>query len=160
LVHANPFLIVVRSLTKYYGLAGLRVGYLVSCLGRIQALTDDLEPWSVNAPALEVAAACLKDASFRSRTERWLKQEKDFVSRGLKALKPLQPHDSVTNFLLVRIDPAHGDALELRSFLLGRHLLIRSCDTFAGLGAGYFRIAVRRRKENKLLLDALTEWAG
>lgn len=158
LVHDNPFLIVVRSLTKYYGLAGLRVGYLISCLRRIQSLTDHLEPWSVNAPALEVAAACVKDASFRSRTECWLKREKDFASRGLKALKPLQPHDSVTNFLLVRIDTAHGDAPELRSFLLGKHLLIRCCDTFAGLGARYFRIAVRRRKENQLLLDALTEW--
>ena len=63
-----------------------------------------------------------------------------------------------TNFLLVKIEKHGADALELRSFLLRRKILIRACNSFAELGGNFFRVAVRGRKDNRRLLAALSEW--
>jgi threonine-phosphate decarboxylase len=160
LVRQNPYLIVLRSLTKYYALAGLRLGYLLADTKRVEQLAAYQEPWSVNAPALSVALACLRDASFATKTNRWLQEERRFLSRRLAALPGFHPFPSRANFLLIKIEENGVDALQLRSFLLGKKILIRCCDSFTGLGAGYFRIAVKRRKNNLRLLAALEEWAA
>ena len=159
LVRRNPYLIVLRSLTKYYALPGLRLGYLLGETGRVAELAAYQEPWSINGPALNVALACLKDSSFATKTERWLERERKFLFERLTALEGLHPLASRTNFLLVQIERSHGDALRLRSFLLQKNILIRACDTF-GLGVNYFRIAIKRRKDNQRLLAALTEWTS
>ncbi len=158
LVRQNPYLLVLRSLTKYYALPGLRLGYLLGETRRIAQLAAYQEPWSVNAPALNVAVACLKDARFTTQTDHWLAKERAFISKHLAALDGFHPMPSQTNFLLVKIGKSSGDALQLRSFLLGKKILIRACDSFAGLGRAYFRVAVRRRRDNRRLLTALKEW--
>ena len=159
LVRDNPYLIVLRSLTKYYALPGLRLGYLLAHPRRVAQFAAYLEPWSVNGPAQKVAVACLADRSFGVETERWLHRERNFLARALSALKKgFQPYPSSTNFLLVRIANDNAGALELRSFLLHKKILIRACNSFAGLGSDHFRIAVKRRKDNRLLLQALREW--
>jgi threonine-phosphate decarboxylase len=157
LVRNNPFLIVLRSLTKYYALPGLRLGYLLAHSQGAAQLAAYLEPWSVNGPAQTVARACLADRNFALKTDRWLRQERDFLTQGLIALKQFQPYPSSTNFLLVRIVNS-ASAAGLRSFLLHRKILVRACDSFTGLGSNYFRVAVRQRKDNLLLLEALREW--
>ncbi len=159
LVRRNPYLIVLRSLTKYYALPGLRLGYLLGETGRVAELAAYQEPWSINGPALNVALACLKDSSFATKTERWLERERKFLFERLTALEGLHPLASRTNFLLVQIERSHGDALRLRSFLLQKNILIRACETF-GLGVNYFRIAIKQRKDNQRLLAALTEWTS
>ena len=157
LVRENPYLIVLRSLTKYYALPGLRLGYLLGDERRIEQLAAYQEPWSVNGPALSVALACLEDAGFVTKTNRWLELERKFLFERLAALRGLCPLPSTANFLLVRIDRRGAGALELRAFLLRRKILIRACDSF-GLGVTYFRVAVRRRQENRRLIAALGEW--
>ena len=159
LVRRNPYLIVLRSLTKYYALPGLRLGYLLGETGRVAELAAYQEPWSINGPALNVALASLKDSSFATKTERWLERERKFLFERLTALEGLHPLASRTNFLLVKIERSHGDALRLRSFLLQKNILIRACDTF-GLGVNHFRIAIKQRKDNQRLLAALTEWTS
>jgi threonine-phosphate decarboxylase len=159
LIRDNPYLIVLRSLTKYYALPGLRLGYLLADPRRVAQFAAYVEPWSVNGPAQKVALACLADRSFELKTERWLQRERNFLAQALIALKGFEPYPSSTNFLLVRI--AHNaSAVELRSFLLSKKMLIRACNSFAGLGSDHFRVAVRRRRDNRLLLEALREWTG
>jgi threonine-phosphate decarboxylase len=159
LIRDNPYLIVLRSLTKYYALPGLRLGYLLAHSRRVAQLAAYLEPWSVNGPAQKVALACLADRSFGLKTERWLQRERNFLTQALIALKGFEPYPSSTNFLLVRI-VNDTSALELRFFLMHEKILIRACNSFAGLGSDHFRIAVRRRKDNRLLLEALREWTA
>ena len=157
LIGDNPYVIILRSLTKYYALPGLRLGYLLAHPRTVAQFAAYLEPWSVNGPAQKVALACLADPNFELRTERWLRRERDFLAQALIALKGFIPYPSCANFLLVRI--ANGtDALELRAFLLHKKLFIRACNSFAGLGSDHFRVAVRQRKDNRLLLEALREW--
>jgi threonine-phosphate decarboxylase len=160
LVHGNPYLIVLRSLTKYYALPGLRLGYLLGEARRVAQIADYAEPWSVNGPALNVALACLKDKHFVVKTQRWLATERSFLSRKLAAHPGLHPFPSQANFLLVKITRKRLDALQLRSLLARKGILIRACDSFAGLASEYFRIAVKRREDNLRLLAALKEVVG
>lgn len=159
LIWDNPYVIILRSLTKYYALPGLRLGYLLAHSRRVAQFAAYLEPWSVNGPAQKVALACLADARFRLNTERWLHRERSFLAQALIALKRFQPYPSNANFLLVRI-ANNASAVGLHSFLLNKKILIRACNSFAGLGSDHFRVAVKRRKDNRLLLEALTEWTA
>src|SRR5262245_34211728 len=157
LVGENPYVIILRSLTKYYALPGLRLGYLLAHSRTVVQLAAYLEPWSVNGPAQKVGLACLADRSFGLETERWLKRERNFLTQALIGLKSFQPYPSSANFLLVRI-ANNASAVGLHSFLLNKKILIRACNSFAGLGSDHFRVAVKRRKDNRQLLEALTEW--
>jgi len=157
LVQGNPYLIVLRSLTKYYSIPGLRAGYLLTH-GRIAALlAAHQEPWSVNGPAQKVALACLADATFSSKTAHWLQREAPFLIKGLAQVNGLRPHRSRVNFVLVGLDRVGTTATELRSHLLQKRILIRPCDSFSGLGSNYFRVAVRLRKDNVRLLNGLED---
>jgi threonine-phosphate decarboxylase len=158
LVRQNPYLIVLRSLTKYYALPGLRIGYLFGETDTVAQLAAFQEPWSVNGPAFNVALACLKDATFATKTARWLEREREFLAKRLTAIQGVHPFPSQANFLLIKIDSHGVDALQLRSFLLGKKILIRDCASFAGLDGSYFRVSVKRRKDNLRLLAALWEW--
>lgn len=158
LIRENPYLVVLRSLTKYYALPGLRLGYFLAQAPRVRQLLVHQEPWSVNGPAQRVALACLADAGFDFKTHQWLEKERTFLFEGLSGLRGLHPYRSDANFVLVRIGEMGFTALELGSFLQSRKILVRVCDSFLGLGAGYFRVAVRRRKENSLLLKALQDF--
>lgn len=158
LVRRNPFLIVLRSLTKYYALPGLRLGYLIGEADRVAQLAAYQEPWSVNGPAISVALGCLADVAFEAKTERWLEREREFLFDSLRTLKGLYPFPSQANFLLVKIVKHGVDALQLRSFLLRKKFLIRACNSFSELGGDYFRVAVRQRKDNRRLLAALSAW--
>jgi threonine-phosphate decarboxylase len=157
MVRQNAYLLVLRSLTKYYALPGLRVGYLLGSKRRIGQIATYHEPWSVNTPALDVAAACLPDQPFAMETDRWLTTERVFLTKHLTRLGGFQPMPSHANFLLVKMPPG-GNALQLRGFLLGKKILIRTCESLFGLGPRYFRIAVRRRGDNRRLVAALKEW--
>ena len=159
-IRNNPYLIVLRSLTKYYAMPGLRLGYLLAKEERVAQLATHCEPWSVNTPAMRVALACLKDASFKAKTQRWFEEERKFLTEGLLAIKGFHPFRSQTNFLLIKIAKSGNAATGLRPFLISRKILVRGCNSFAGLGAGYFRVALRRRRDNQRLLAALREWTA
>lgn len=158
LIRENPYLIVLNSPGKYYALPGLRLGYLSAARRTIDRLRLHQEPWSVNTPAQRVLSACFNDANFKRKTKRWLEREREFLLGGLSRIRWLHPYESQTNFLLVRLE--RGSALRLHALLLKRKMLIRVCDSFAGLGADYFRVAIRSREVNRRLLEALEEILG
>lgn len=160
LIRENPYLIVLRSLTKYYSIPGLRLGYLLTHSQTAEVMAPHQEPWSVNGPAQKVALACLADATFSSKTARWLERERTFLLKGLAQVRGLHPYPSKVNFVLVGLDGIGITAPELRSHLLRKKILIRSCDSFSGLGSKYFRAAVRLRKNNARLIEGLEDIMG
>jgi threonine-phosphate decarboxylase len=158
LVRDNPYLVVLRSLTKFYSLPGLRLGYLLGQTGRISQLAACQEPWSINAPALSVACACLNDSSFAAKTKRWLARERNFLPARLGTIEGLRVFPSDANFLLGRIENPAVGALQFQKFLLRKQILIRACGSFVGLDDRYFRVAVRRRQDNLRLIAAIEAW--
>lgn len=148
-------LIVVRSLTKFYALPGLRMGYLVASRPLVHDLANRIEPWSVNTLALIAAAESLKDVEYRERTLALVASEREYLSNGLKRLQWLEPFPSQSNFLLAHIKLSGVSGMDLRRALEKNHILIRDSAGFSGLSSQFIRVAVRSRRENRLLLKAL-----
>ncbi|MCL5670463.1 MAG: threonine-phosphate decarboxylase CobD [Acidobacteria bacterium] len=151
----EPGLIVVRSLTKFFALPGLRIGYLVAHRSLAQTLGQTLEPWSVNTLALVSAAESIKDAAYRKRSLALVARERDYLLGCLKKLGWMEPFPTQTNFVLARIKSPQIRGGMLRQELEGMHLLIRDSCGFKGLGPQFVRFAVRTHKENKRLISAL-----
>jgi threonine-phosphate decarboxylase len=146
--------IVLRSMTKFYAIPGLRLGYAIGAEDLIRRSADNLEPWSVNTPAQVAGISSLADAGYRERTVRYVSAERDALAAGLAALPGLKPRPSAANFLLVEI---HGGvtAPALRDRLLSHGIIIRDCSNFVGLDGRFFRVAVRTGEENRRLLTTL-----
>lgn len=153
-------LIVIRSLTKCYALAGLRIAYLVACSSIVEGLATAIEPWSVNTLALSAAAACLSDSEYLQKSLCLIQRERDYLFRGVAKLGWLHPYPSSANFLLVRIRKSHFSSASLKRKLETANILIRDTYDFRGLGAKHIRLAVRRREENRRLLIELARIGG
>ncbi len=143
-------MLVLRSMTKAYALAGLRLGYAIGSPDILAALQRARPPWSVNALAQAAGIAALRDKAHLTFCLERIAQAKHGLTAGLHALG-LLPVPSTTHFFLVRV--GHGAAC--RQALLGRGILVRDCASF-GL-PDYIRVATRRPGENARLLTALAE---
>lgn len=151
----RPCLLVVRSLTKFWALPGLRIGYLVAQKALVEKLSACMEPWSVNTLALVAAAESLRDSAHGRRTLILVRRERAFLLKRLAKLGWLKPFPSDVNFLLVRVAGTGLSSTELQSRLERRNVLIRDASSFPGLGPQYIRIAVRNRRDNIRLIEAL-----
>jgi histidinol-phosphate/aromatic aminotransferase/cobyric acid decarboxylase-like protein len=153
-----PNLVVLRSLTKFYSLPGLRLGYAIAHPDRLKRWQQWRDPWSVNLLAAVAAVAVLQDTAFQQQIWSWLPLARLQLSTGLASLPHLTPLPSAANFLLVH---CHCSVTQLQQQLLQQHqILIRDCLSFAELGDAYFRVAVRQLGENQQLLDGLAAELG
>ena len=153
LVGEFPNLVILRSLTKFYSLPGLRLGYAIAhpdILRRWQLWRD---PWPVNILAAAAAEAVLKDTDFQQLTWNWLGQAKSELFEGLAQLPWLQPYPSAANFILVGSEQPSSQVQQ--SLLKHSKILIRDCLSFPELGDRFFRVAVRSLADNQRLLEAL-----
>ena len=148
-------LVVVRSLTKAFGLAGLRAGYAIGHEATVRQLERLKITWSVNTLAQVAAIAALKDKGFLSKSRHLVRRERAFLENSLGELG-LQVTPPEANFLLAQLQ-GQLDARELRKRLMKRRIVIRDCSRFRGLGAQFIRLAVKTRQENLTLLRALKE---
>lgn len=153
-IREDTRLIVLRTFTKLFPLAGARIGYLIANTGVVERVRAFKPPWNVSGPAMLLASFLLQDWDFVEKTRRLIEKEKAYLTKHLRALN-FEPYPSVTNFLLLRLN-GHQSSRELRERLLEKGILVRECSNF-GLGEGFLRVAVRTRKDNKRLIEALRE---
>ncbi|MGI2903443.1 threonine-phosphate decarboxylase CobD [Tolypothrix sp. VBCCA 56010] len=153
LIQKYPNLVVLRSLTKFYSLPGLRLGYAIAHPDRLSKWQLWRDPWPVNTLAAAAAIAALGDKKFQSATWEWLPPARNQLFQGLAKLPGLQPKDSAANFLLVESEKS---VCQLQEQLLKEYqIYIRDCLSFKELGDRYFRVAVRSKLDNQRLLTAL-----
>jgi threonine-phosphate decarboxylase len=148
--------LVLRSLTKFYALPGLRLGYAVAATGVAEQLSGLVPPWSIGTLAQAAGVAALCDDGYRERTLRLIAREREFLSAGLADLPGLCPFPSAANYLLVELTSGLS-ATTLRDRLLPHLILIRDCANFPGLSDRFFRVAVRGVEENRHLLAVLAK---
>lgn len=146
----QPNVLVLRSITKDYALAGLRLGFAVGTETVIQALAKTRPPWSVNSLAQAAGIAALGDAAHLSTCLQNIRHDKEFLVTGLVELG-LSPVPSQTHFFLLPVK----DGAAFRSRLLRSAIQVRDCASF-GLPA-YVRIATRSYEENKSILSAIKD---
>ncbi|MEV0223489.1 Rv2231c family pyridoxal phosphate-dependent protein CobC [Streptomyces sp. NPDC050704] len=153
-----PGLVVLRSLTKTWGLAGLRIGYVLASAGVVADLERAQPLWPVSSPALAAAEACMTPRALGEQAEAARRVAVDrghlvaglreFASDGVYVAEPAEG-----SFVLVRVSGAVGVRDRLRR--LG--FAVRRGDTFPGLDEGWLRVAVRDRATVNRFLQALDQ---
>ena len=146
--------IIVRAFTKIYAIPGVRLGYMVCSdpllLDRIR---KQLPEWNLSTYAQAAGIACTKQTEYTVKTVIYVKKEREFLVEGFKRLG-LHVYDSDANFILIYSERP------LYDMLLKRGILIRDCSNYEALTKGYYRIAVKQRKENEQLLKAIGDCIG
>jgi threonine-phosphate decarboxylase len=154
-------LVVIRSFTKLYGVPGLRLGYAVGSSEFIDRMLHLKEPWTVNCFAEETGKLVLREKDYLKRTRRLVREERKFLYSQIGKLGVFLPYPSTVNFLLIQSLRKGWTGKKIRQMLLSKHrILVRDCANFNGLDPSFFRVAVRTRKENRLLVAALQEISG
>lgn len=152
-VSEYPNLIVVRAFTKLFAIPGVRLGYLV-CENRVllEQIALQLPEWNVSIFAQAAGIAAAQESEYRKGTPDYVQREREYLIKGL------EQHAS-----WLRIFPGDADFLLLRTEiplyekLLEQGILIRDCSNFRGMSKGYYRIAVKMREENEILLKAIQD---
>ena len=148
-----PGLVVVRSLTKVFSLAGLRAGYLLASAELVELLASGRQPWSVNRLACAALATCALDREPAEQVATVVAAARAELLAALRTFDGLRVWPSAANFLLL----AAQDGVELVDALHERGIAVRSAASFPGLDERYIRVAVRPPEDNAVLLAALEE---
>ena len=149
-----PGLVVVRSLTKTWGLAGLRIGYVLAGPALIDRLAAVAPLWPVSTPALAAAVACSSPeaAAEAERIATGLAADRAYLVKSLAGLVGVAGTPA-SSFVLVRLAGADRVRLALRA----RGFAVRRGDTFPGLGPDWLRIAVREPAVTDAFVSELAE---
>jgi histidinol-phosphate/aromatic aminotransferase/cobyric acid decarboxylase-like protein len=148
--------VVIRSITKLWGIPGLRAGYLVAPSRLVAVLRRGRQPWPVNALSLAALEATARPSQTASEIAGKTTQARDLLIDSLRALPGVRVWSSHTNFVLICVP----NGSSLRDRLARRGIAVRPACTFPGLSSDHLRIAVRRPEENAVLLRALGEELG
>lgn len=145
-------LIIIKSLTKFFALPGIRIGYGIS--GNIELIkkVENISPaWNINIFADIATKTGLKDENYIRNSIRYIEDEKDYLYIELKKINKLKVYEPSVNFILLQT----LTKINLQEELLKYNILIRSCSNYKGLNDNYYRIAVRSHKENSILIKSL-----
>jgi len=148
----NENLFVLRSLTKSFGLAGIRIGYGLGHKKIIDILDKTKIPWNVSGLAQKAAGAALCHSFYLDKSRKLIKKESLYLKNSISKISGYTIFDSATNFFLIK---CKKNSKTIQKKLLKKKLLIRDCSSFRGLDNHYIRIAVKKRKENIKLVKAL-----
>lgn len=148
-------LIVLRSFTKFYGMPGLRVGYLVANEAVISNLEKFKPPWSVNHLAAAAANASLMDESYIEESRRLIENERAYLSGVLSEIPGVTVFPSSANYLLLKLSEDLFQMNVVERNLAREKILVRNCGSFRGLSEWYIRVAVKSRADNERLVRLL-----
>ena len=156
-INKYPNLIIINSFTKRFSIPGLRLGYLLANPQLINRINRFSQPWSVNSLAAHLGKIILKKQLLFPMDFPTLYAEKERLYRALSLFEVLEIRPSHSNYFLIKM--LQKTAIELKTYLAEQHhILIRDASNFRGLTAQYFRISVRNKTDNQLLLSALTQF--
>lgn len=153
-------LVVLYSLTKFFGIPGLRLGAIAAPGDLIDRMNAAKDPWNVNVLAQVAGVEGLQDQEHILHTNRLVSREKNYLLNGLQGIPGIKPIAGAANFILVDISGSGLTSGELADLLGRRKIMVRDCHGFTGLAGRYIRLAVKTRPENGLLLTALNEILG
>ena len=145
-------LLVIRSLTKLFNIAGLRLGYIIGSSEKLKKWETKRDPWPLNSFAIKAGIELLSNKilyeEWTSKIHNWVNTEKNWVSNELSKIKNLKVHNSSTNFFLIESKFSLSSNIH---YLEKKGILIRECTSFRFLNEKWARISLQTRKNNKIL---------
>ncbi|MHB1812755.1 MAG: aminotransferase class I/II-fold pyridoxal phosphate-dependent enzyme [Thermoplasmataceae archaeon] len=155
MIHSYPNLIVGRTLTKITGFPGIRVGYTISSTGMAEKLKSGMESWPLSQQAINFARKL--DMSYLKESIKDLGAEREYMKQRLESMGLKIIGTPAANYISFRCTRKRDDE-SLPEFLAGRNVIIRELKKYRGLDDLSFRVSIKRREKNKILLDALEEY--
>ena len=145
-------LLVIRSLTKLFNIAGLRLGYVIGASEKLKKWNIKRDPWPLNSFAIKAGIELLSNKilyeEWTSKIHNWVNTEKNWVYNELSKIKNLKVHNSSTNFFLIESKFSLSSNIH---YLEKKGILIRECNSFRFLNEKWARISLQTRKNNKIL---------
>ena len=144
--------IIVKSLTKFFAIPGIRIGYGL-CENREinEKINKIVVPWSINIIAAEAIITALEDKKYIDESIINVNEEKIYLYSALKKISNIKVFNPSVNFIMFKL----LDNFDLKEELIKKKILIRSCNNYIGLNNSFYRVAVRTRKENEKLISEL-----
>ncbi|SDP04633.1 cobyric acid synthase [Desulforhopalus singaporensis] len=151
-------IVTLNSMTKFFGVPGLRVGYATMTPSLAGSIRENLPPWSVNTFAERFAVKALEDQQYHQESRSYCQKLREQLTAALGRIDGICIYPGTANYLFGRLD--RGTSGELADFCRKRGILIRRCDNYRGLEQSqlFFRVAVRTEKENGQLVDTFTDY--
>jgi threonine-phosphate decarboxylase len=143
-------LLILKAFTKFYGMAGLRLGYLLGDPALLNHIQQFGSEWSVSTAAQVAGIAALTEPDWETRTKALVDVERHYMENALAELG-LKVFKSQSNFLLIESEQP------LFLALLQQQILVRACDNFAGLDEHFIRIGLKTHEDNLTLIRAIRE---
>ncbi len=146
---AYPNLTVLKAFTKSYGMAGVRLGCVISSCGNLlHGMSRTVQPWNVSTVAQEAGTAALAEVGFIEKTRQLIEKERPRIASALSAMG-LRVFPSDANFILIRGPGTLGERLR------EKRIAVRDCSDYFGLSKGFYRIAVKLPEQNDRLIEAI-----
>jgi len=154
----HPKLFILRSLTKFFAIPGLRLGFLMSSdEDAISTMRDEREPWTINAFAALAGETVLDDREYIQRTHQWLQEEQRYLFESLSAFTDLKVWRPAANYIFLH---CLDETLNLQDELIRQNILIRHCANYPGLSEHHYRVAIKSHHANLKLIAALKQVFG
>lgn len=146
--------ITLNSLTKFFAVPGLRIGFGIFPSHYAKRIAAIMPQWSVNTLAQKIGAKALSDHEYSSISRAKCSELSNEMHEALQAIPQLKVFTSTANYILLKlVDGSSAEVIARK--LLKSNILIRTCGNYTGLDQSFFRVAIRNRKDNQLLLDNL-----
>ncbi|MFS1511616.1 threonine-phosphate decarboxylase CobD [Chengkuizengella sp. SCS-71B] len=148
-------LFVIRSMTKFFAVPGIRLGFMIAHPEWIEKIKSLQVQWSVNTLAQSIGISVLQDHPYIEKTKNWLLQERLWFTNQLSGLD-IKVYPSDTNYLLIQLPPLN-DVKQLQEKLAHRGVLVRDASLFKGLNSTFCRIAIRLREHNERFISEIKQ---
>lgn len=158
LIRQYDNLFIIQSLTKFYALPGLRLGFGIGNQTILSLLEKHKDVWNVNVLAQKAGAAALADSGYQSLSRSFVESAGDHFVSLLQKIPHLHIYPRTVNFLFFAwmTDAINAEMLSLH--MKKNHILIRDCSNYPALDSTFFRIAVRKKEENIRLFEKLKDY--
>lgn len=154
-IEQTPNLFILKAVTKFFGMPGLRLGYGVTSNKQIiKNIYEYKEPWTINSFAENLSNYLFKDKEYINVSKDYYINERKFMLEELRKISRLKVYDTDTNFVLIKLDDDEANSLKLELFEK-YNILIRDASNFIGLDKSYIRVAIKSHNDNKVLIESL-----
>ncbi|MGL5328100.1 MAG: pyridoxal phosphate-dependent aminotransferase, partial [Peptostreptococcaceae bacterium] len=156
----NDNIFILKAVTKFFGMPGLRLGYGVTSNEEIiNKIYHYKEPWTINSFADNLSKYIFEDVKYKKQSKEYYVKERNYMLDELRKLSLIEAYDTDTNFILVKLK--ENTAKEIKDKLFIEHdILIRDASNFIGLDESFIRIAIKSHNENEIFLEKLKKVLG
>ena len=159
-IEQTPNLFILKAVTKFFGMPGLRLGYGVTSNKQIiKNIYEYKEPWTINSFAENLSNYLFKDKEYINGSKDYYINERKFMLEELRKISRLKVYDTDTNFVLIKLKDGEANSLKLELFEK-YNILIRDASNFIGLDKSYIRVAIKSHDDNKVLIESLRKTLG